>query len=149
MRRRIMFVVMLATAAFVVVLIHRVTLPAVPAGPVDVAWDREACAHCRMHVGDPRFAAQLHTTSGEVLNFDDAGCLLQHVAAAGDDVHAIYFHAQHGDEWIGSADVRFVTGQNTPMGSGLGAVRDDGRPGLIDFAAALQRAGEQHAEVTP
>ena len=29
-----------------------------PDGVVPVAWDRTVCAHCRMHVGEPGFAAQ-------------------------------------------------------------------------------------------
>src|SRR5690606_20502637 len=58
-----------ATAAVTVVgavalLLHSTGQP--PEGPVDVAWDHDVCAECRMHVGDPRFAAQLHTTDGEV-----------------------------------------------------------------------------------
>ncbi len=149
LRRRLAFLVMLVTLVLVFMLIHRMTAPTLANGPVDVIWDRETCAHCRMHVGDPRFAAQLQTTSGEVLNFDDAGCLLQRLAVASDDVHAVYFHAQHEDAWIPAEEVRFISGQSTPMGFGLGAVRDDGQAGPIDFTAAMELARARHAEVKP
>ncbi len=26
-------------------------------GPVPIVWDKEACAHCHMHIGEPPFAA--------------------------------------------------------------------------------------------
>lgn len=147
LRRRLAFAGMLATLVAAFMLIYRLTVPGLPTGPVDVAWDKEACAHCRMRVGDPRFAAQLHTIHGAVLSFDDAGCLLERMALQSDDVHAVYFHAQHTDEWIASGDVGFVTGQATPMGFGLGAARNDGRQGLVDFATVLARARARVAEL--
>ena len=57
--------VLLAAGAAVVVLQRS------PTGPVEPAWDRQACAHCRMHLSEPPFAAQLRTAEGEVLYFDD------------------------------------------------------------------------------
>lgn len=51
----------------------------VPDGPVPVVWNQQACAHCRMAVGEPAHAAQLITTGGDVLFFDDPGCLLSYV----------------------------------------------------------------------
>ncbi len=43
-----------------------------------VAWDRAVCARCSMLVGaSARFAAQLQTEDGTVLDFDDPGCLLE------------------------------------------------------------------------
>ena len=43
----------------------RFNQPTLPEGPVPVVWDGEVCGHCKMHVGDPRFAAQLQTTGGD------------------------------------------------------------------------------------
>src|SRR5690242_12190335 len=63
-----------------------------PEGPQPIAWDREACAHCHMHIGEPRFAAQLQTEDGRVLNFDDPGCLLAYDAAEHPRSRAVYFH---------------------------------------------------------
>ena len=30
-----------------------------PEGPQPIVWDREACAHCHMHIGEPRFALMM------------------------------------------------------------------------------------------
>lgn len=93
-----------------------------PAGPVEVLWDREACAHCHMHVGDPAFAVQLHTAEGEILFFDDPGCYFDYVDRRRPEVHAAYFHALRGDAWLRAPDVAFVSVERSPMGYGFGAV---------------------------
>ena len=40
-------------------------------GPEAIIWDRSACAHCRMLISEPAFAAQLQLGDGQVLDFDD------------------------------------------------------------------------------
>src|SRR6185436_17764415 len=50
----------------------------IPDAPTAIAYDREACAHCHMLIGDPRYAAQLVTEAGDVLDFDDPGCALRY-----------------------------------------------------------------------
>ena len=97
-------------------------LSRLPSGPVPIIWDKEACAHCHMHVGEPRFAAQLQTKQGDILNFDDPGCLLQYRGQRKPDVHAIYFHDLESDRWLKEAEVGFVPVDPTPMGYNLGAV---------------------------
>lgn len=94
-----------------------------PRGPVAVAWDQQTCAHCGMHIGDPAFAAQLHLEDGEVLHFDDAGCLFrwraEHPLA---DVHEAYFHHYEEKRWLDGDEVGFLRVAQSPMGSGLAAV---------------------------
>jgi copper chaperone NosL len=43
--------------------------------PRAIAYGEEPCRHCHMTIADPRFAAQLVTTTGKVYVFDDIGCL--------------------------------------------------------------------------
>ncbi|NMO14834.1 hypothetical protein HPC49_00720 [Pyxidicoccus fallax] len=118
-----------------------------PEGPVPVAWDREACAHCRMHVGEPAFAAQLQLADGRVLNFDDPGCLLRYEAEKRPAVHAAWFHHVREDRWIPGAQVAFVPVSPTPMGYGVGAV-EAGAPGARAPAEVLAgMVGSR--EVTP
>jgi copper chaperone NosL len=93
-----------------------------PTGPVEVPWDAAACAHCRMLVGDPAFAAQLHTEAGEVRFFDDPGCLLLHLHEARPAVHGAWVHHLREDRWIALDEARFVEVERTPMGYGYGAV---------------------------
>jgi hypothetical protein len=113
---------------------NQVTLPT---GPVPVVWDGEVCSGCKMHVGDPRFAAQLQTTGGEILNFDDPGCLFDYLHANEVSVHALYFRNHQSDGWLSEAEVGFLPAEDTPMGYGLRAVPKD-TPGAegIDWAKA-------------
>lgn len=111
-----------------------------PDGPVDVAWDRAACAHCRMHVGEPAFAAQLQLKDGQVLNFDDPGCLFRHLRGVdASQIHAVWFHHHREDRWISRERVAFVEASPTPMGYGLGAV-DASTPGAVPPDEAARRA---------
>ncbi len=93
-----------------------------PSGPVPIVWDQEACAQCHMHIGDPAFAAQLQLASGEVLNFDDPGCLFTWVASHAAPRHAVWFHHHEADRWLSDAQVGFVPASPTPMAYGLAAV---------------------------
>lgn len=112
-----------------------------PEGPVPVEWDDTACAECRMHVGDPRFAAQLQTVDGDVLNFDDPGCLLRYRAKNRPKVHAVYFHAHEGDEWLPEKTAAFLRVGETPMGFGLAAV-PRGTAGAVSVGEAARIVGE-------
>jgi copper chaperone NosL len=108
-----------------------------PAGPVEPAWDRVACARCHMLLTDPAFAAQLHTPAGEVLFFDDPGCLLLHRAEPGAAPAGVWFHDSAGDGWLAEADVRFVPVPETPMGHGFAAVDAVRAAEGLDASAAL------------
>ena len=100
----------------------RFNQPTLPEGPVPVVWDREVCGHCKMHVGDPRFAAQLHTTEGEIVNFDDPGCLFDYLHTHDVSVHALYFRNSDREGWLSESSVGFVAVEDSPMGYGIRAV---------------------------
>jgi copper chaperone NosL len=40
-----------------------------------VTYGKDACAHCRMTIMDPRFAAELIDGKGKVFKFDDVKCM--------------------------------------------------------------------------
>jgi copper chaperone NosL len=130
---------LLAAAALGAVL-WRVT--AAPSGPVEPAWDKVACARCRMLVSDPRFAAQLRTASG-VRFYDDPGCLLlaraeERASQPGElSEGAAWFHDSAGDGWLAEQEARFVAAAPTPMGHGLAAVAAAAAPEGLDAATAL------------
>jgi copper chaperone NosL len=115
---------LIALIAIVVAFVrfNQVTLPE---GAIPVVWDGEVCGHCKMHVGDPRFAAQLQTTSGDVLNFDDPGCLLDYLQSRQVPVHALYFRNYDGDGWLTESEVGFLPVEDSPMGYGIRAVPKD------------------------
>lgn len=110
----------------------------VPDGPEPVAWDHQACAHCRMLVGEPAYAAQLITTDGDVAYFDDPGCLIHYEADRSPRVHRRWFHDSTSQRWLGADEVGFVTGATTPMGYGLAAVPRS-TPGAIALDEARRR----------
>ncbi len=129
MSRRILCAVAgLAAALAVAAVIGR--LERAPRGPVEPAWDRQACAHCRMHLSEHGFAAQLQSAEGEVFFFDDPGCLFLWQAEGGAGAAAIYFHHLREERWLAAAEAGFVRVAPTPMGWGFGAV-ERGAPGAI------------------
>ena len=136
----LLLVVALVAITVAFIRFNRVVLPE---GPVDVVWDSEVCGHCKMHVGDPRFAAQLQISEGDVLNFDDPGCLFDYLGSHHASVHALYFRNSEADGWLSEDEVGFVPVDDSPMGYGFGAVPKD-REGAqnIDWA-------KQHVEGRP
>lgn len=123
---------------------NQVTLPE---GAVPVVWDGEVCGHCKMHVGDPRFAAQLQTSEGEVMNFDDPGCLFDYLQSHDVSIHALYFRNHLADAWLSESEVGFLPVEDSPMGYGIRAV-PEGTPEAqgIDWAKARvqERPHHQH-----
>jgi hypothetical protein len=117
-RRLLAGVVLVGVAAALV----RLNEAKPPEGPVPIVWDREVCAFCKMHIGDPRFAAQLQTAEGDVLSFDDPGCLFEYMRLHQVGVHALYFRAYDGSGWISGDNVGFLPVDDSPMGYGIRAV---------------------------
>lgn len=138
--------VALAGAAFAWLLVRAQRLPD---GPVPIVWDKEPCAECRMHIGDPHFAAQLQLADGRVLDFDDPGCLFTWLAAHDEAVHAAWFRHHRADGWLSSTEVGFVKEAHSPMGFGLAAVART-EPGARSFDEVLrefrERPGRERAE---
>ena len=148
MPKTAMKVLLLAIALVAIVVafvrFNRVTLPE---GPVPVVWDAEVCTHCKMHVGDPRFAAQVQTLEGDVLNFDDPGCLFDYASSNEVPMHAVYFRNHEADGWLSEAEVGFLPTDDSPMGYGIRAVpKDASGAQSIDWAKAkvMERPHNQH-----
>ncbi|MHB1424502.1 MAG: hypothetical protein ACYC3I_15130 [Gemmataceae bacterium] len=111
---------------------------ALPDGVRPVVWDKESCGECGMAVSDRRFAAQLQTDNGRIINFDDPGCLFIYVIRFDPSIHAAYFHALVGDSWLNAEQVGFVPTSLSPMGYNWAAVPRD-TPGSLTFAEALEK----------
>src|SRR5262245_26551705 len=106
-----------------------------PDPPSAIASARQPCAHCHMLIGGSRFAVQLGTAAGDVLDFDDPGCALRYLAEVHPAIHRLWFRDHRRDRWTAASEVRFVRGVDTPMGSGLAA--DAAGTLRLDEAAAL------------
>jgi hypothetical protein len=98
-----------------------------------------------MLVSDPAAAAQRHTADGEVLHYDDPGCLLVSLAS-GDDASVLYFHHSSEDRWLTRDEVRFAPAAHTPMGYGLAAVDASHAPSALSLEAARESALAQDRE---
>ncbi|MFZ1866442.1 MAG: hypothetical protein WAU39_19640 [Polyangiales bacterium] len=131
--------------AGVVAAIVRLNEAKPPDGPVPIVWDREVCAFCKMHIGDPRFAAQLQTSEGEVVSFDDPGCLFEYMQSHHVPVHALYFRDYDGSGWLSGDEAGFLPVDDSPMGYGIRAVSKS-TPGAKDIAWAKSRAEGRRAE---
>jgi copper chaperone NosL len=115
------------------------------AGPVPLRWGEESCRHCHMTLADKRFGAEIVTTRGRDLSFDDAGCAAEHLAfgetpaAEVSSVWVIDFG--HPDSLIAAESAAFVRSAafRTPMGSGVVA--------MADSASARALADESHGTV--
>ncbi|GIW73095.1 MAG: hypothetical protein KatS3mg102_2637 [Planctomycetota bacterium] len=119
-----------------------------PTGPLEPVWDRQACAYCRMHLGERAFAAQLQTTGGEVRFYDDPGCLVRDLEETRPSVHAIWFHHLREQRWVRREQAGFVAVSPTPMGFGLGVV-DAGEPGAFGWEQARRRVLGPAADSAP
>jgi hypothetical protein len=111
---------------------------ALPSGPVDVVWDHTQCAECRMSVSERAYAAQLQTEDGQVLNFDDPGCLFRYGIHNDIAVHAVWYRHVREDRWVAEAKAAFVESGPSPMGYDLGAV-DAGTEGAQPAAEVRAR----------
>lgn len=100
------------------------------AGPEPLGWNEAACTHCHMTLADRRFGAEIVTTRGRLLPFDDAGCAAEHLSSRAiglDEVSSIWvIDYVHSDSLIAAATAHFVQSEafHTPMGSGLAATAD-------------------------
>lgn len=111
--------VALLAVAVIIVVAGSQTLPD---GPQSIVWDRTSCAECRMAVSEKPYAAQLQTADGQVLDFDDPGCLFRFVEGEKPEVHAMWFRDVREDRWIRGSEVAFIESGPSPMGFDLGAV---------------------------
>ena len=117
-------------------------------GPVDVRFDRDTCAHCRMVLSDPRFVAEVRYfppgKSSRVEKFDDIGCAvswLKQQDFANDPKVQIWVADYRNKKWIDARTATYVPMKSTPMEYGLGAQSDSAANG-IDFEQAKKKIAE-------
>jgi hypothetical protein len=95
-----------------------------------------------MRLSALRHVAQLQTKDGQVLAFDDPGCLLRFLQVRHPRVHARYFKGPDA-RWIRGRDVVFLPGGRTPMGYGLAAV-PSGTAGAVSWDETWRRVAARH-----
>lgn len=95
------------------------------AGPVPLQWGAESCRHCHMTLADPRYGAEIITTHGRALPYDDAGCAAEAIAdgevESGEVGRVFVIDYDRPDRLIPAESASFVRSARfkTPMGSGV------------------------------
>lgn len=98
-----------------------------PPRPVEIeAFD--ICAQCKMAISEKRYAAERAGGDGNVIKFDNIGCMLRYVAGHGlkDKAAAWFVMDSEGKEWLDARQAFLVKSASIPgpMGSGVLAVKD-------------------------
>ncbi len=98
--------------------------------PTEPVWGKEPCAHCKMLVGDKRYAAQLVDESGEHRFFDDIGCMVLFMEGR-KPAERVWVRESASGTWVDARTARYVQGARTPMDFGFEARAD----GAVAFEA--------------
>ncbi len=107
-------------------------------GPPAISYGSDACARCRMLIGDARFAAGWRDGSGAETHFDDIGCMVVQSREQPPTTPARFWvHDYHTERWIEASTASFVVdpGIKSPMAYGIAAA------GSADDAKAVALAG--------
>ena len=101
--------------------------PAPATGPEPIAYGRDTCASCRMHVSRPGFAGEMRDPDGTLTKYDDVGCLIRAILAAHREVPQAWVEDHAGGGFVPLLSAKLVRGDeaSTPMGSGLVAFADE------------------------
>ena len=113
-----------------------------PAGPRPIAYDEESCGYCRMTISDPRFGAEVRTSTGKVHIFDSIECLAAYVRAADESrLQGVWVSDyERPGTFVAADSATFwrVGGGVSPMGKGLLATSDGRHPvGIADAGEPL------------
>ncbi len=124
-------------------------------GPVKIVYGRDTCDYCRMIISDPRFAAQIRRGPGATAyKFDDIGdavfFLDEQAWKAEDAVEFWVMDVDKGRTWLDARAVYYLTGLQSPMAYGFGAVEAAG-PDRITFRAMTEKvlAGGSRSRCVP
>ncbi|HET8771449.1 MAG TPA: nitrous oxide reductase accessory protein NosL [Gemmatimonadaceae bacterium] len=111
-----------------------------PAGPRSLRPGEDACDYCRMEITDPRFAAQVVTSTGKQVLFDSVECMASYVRTASPGtVRETWVgdaQATRGVRWVRASAAGYVVGGalQAPMGQPVAF----GSPAAATAAAARQ-----------
>lgn len=111
-----------------------------PAGMVEVKWDRDTCVRCSMALSDRRFAAQVRGGPKDAsFKFDDIGCAAFWLKAQpwGREAATRVWVADVGSrgnevQWLDAKKAHYVGGKISPMGYNFGALVAP-QAGSIDY----------------
>lgn len=97
-------------------------------GPREINWDRDICVNCLMGMADQKYSVQSINAYGDVLWYDDLGCLIQYMGTN----DWIKYEGENAISWVGDCETGewlqvekayYRYGDRTPMGYGYGALK--------------------------
>ena len=93
-------------------------------GPADIE-PGDICASCKMAISEKRYAAELIDRDGELLRFDDIGCMLRWVEGQPHEATAYFVADFDSRKWVRAEEAYYVRSPElkTPM-SGIVAFQD-------------------------
>lgn len=110
--------------------------------PVAIAPE-DMCSYCKMAISEKQYAAELIDSDGQVMKFDDIGCLLNFIkrnsiAVAGVSLFVMDFDQR---QWVKAENAYYVKspGVMTPMNGGIIAFKDQSN--------AQETAGKYHVKL--
>ncbi len=116
--------------------------------PRKVNYERDVCAQCLMGVANIHYAAQAINAQGDVLWFDDIGCLSKYMTGpqwkkfvAGKKVQVWVGDSQRKAKWLDAEKAYYTYGTHTPMGYGYSAVEEP-NDSTYTFAQVRERIKE-------
>ncbi len=91
--------------------------------PPKLNYGSDTCAECRMIIQDERFASAVVTAGGEIIKFDDIGCMQIYQQQHAMPGSRAWVHDLESAEWLdaGSAVIERTPDRVTPMGYGIAA----------------------------
>lgn len=107
--------------------------------PKEPVWGKQSCEHCAMLLSDKEHGAQLVTTDGDRLYFDDLGCMaawtLEHPGSAARQ----WVLTADTQAWVPTEKAGYEERARTPMGFGFVAVSRPGRIAWSEVTTAVQQ----------
>ena len=82
-----------------------------------IAWGRDTCARCRMHLTQPGFAGEMRDPSGTLHKFDDVGCLVGAIVATHGEVPDLWSAYNAAGAPVGLPD--FLTALSIAFAAGF------------------------------
>lgn len=112
-------------------------------GPREINWDRDICINCLMGMADQKYSVQSINAYGDVLWYDDLGCLIQYMGTEdwqkyeGENAISWIGDCETG-EWLQVEKAWYRFGDRTPMGYGYGALKNK-TDSTYDYQTTVKR----------
>ncbi len=116
--------------------------------PRKINYDRDVCAQCLMGIAEQKWAVQAINNNGDVLWFDDIGCLNEYMKSdawkkfKGNGKVKIWVgDSENEGKWLDAEKAYYTFGKHTPMGYGYSAVAEK-KDSSYSFQEVLKRIDE-------